>query len=308
MGRAKAWLPWFGRTMIEHVVAQLASAVEEVVVVTSETVDLPPLPARIVRDRDSERGPLAGIRDGLAAVDSEYAFVTSTDAPFLTDSFVSRILDVGKPCAPKSEGHVQVLCAVYPSAGWKEAERLLEAGVGRPLRLLESLGFESLDFDRDFAPGFDGDLDLGRDIALDLGLAPDRGADFKLDLARKPAPETKPGQGSGPELDSAPRPWHGFNTPQAYLDCVRVLDPMATAEVELLGRAALAIKDTKQTVPVGTLGEVLACWPESLGLIAEGRVARSHLVSLGGRDLVRDLAVPVGPGECVSILDALAGG
>jgi molybdopterin-guanine dinucleotide biosynthesis protein A len=246
--------------MIEHVVAQLASAVEEVVVVTSEAVDLPPLPARIVRDRDSERGPLAGIRDGLAAVDSEYAFVTSTDAPFLTGSFVSRILDVGKPCAPKSEGHIQVLCAVYPSAGWKEAERLLEAGVGRPLRLLESLGFETLDFDRDFAP------------------------------------------------DGAPRPWHGFNTPQAYLDCVRVRDPMATAEVELLGRASLAIKDTKQTVPVGTLGEVLACWPESLGLIVEGRVARSHLVSLGGRDLVRDLAVPVGPGECVSILDALAGG
>ncbi len=280
MGRAKAWLPWFGRTMIEHVVAQLASAVEEVVVVTSETVDLPPLPARIVRDRDSERGPLAGIRDGLAAVDSEYAFVTSTDAPFLTDSFVSRILAVGKPCAPKSEGHVQVLCAVYPSAGWKEAERLLEAGVGRPLRLLESLGFETLDFDGDFDRGFDRDF--------------------------VPEPETKPGQ--GPELDGARRPWHGFNTPQAYLDCVRVLDPMATAEVELLGRAALAIKDTKQTVPVGTLGEVLACWPESLGLIAEGRVARSHLVSLGGRDLVRDLAVPVGPGECVSILDALAGG
>jgi molybdopterin-guanine dinucleotide biosynthesis protein A len=282
--------------MIEHVVAQLASAVEEVVVVTSETVDLPPLPARIVRDRDSERGPLAGIRDGLAAVDSEYAFVTSTDAPFLTGSFVSRILDVGKPCAPKSEGHIQVLCAVYPSAGWKEAERLLEAGVGRPLRLLESLGFETLDFDRDFAPDFDG--------ALDLGLAPDRGADFKLDLARET--ESKPGQ--GPELDSAPRPWHGFNTPQAYLDCVRVRDPMATAEVELLGRASLAIKDTKQTVPVGTLGEVLECWPETLGLIVEGRVARSHLVSLGGRDLVRDLAVPVGPGECVSILDALAGG
>jgi len=275
MGRAKAWLPWFGRTMIEHVVAQLTPVVDEVVVVTSESVDLPSLPARIVRDGESERGPLAGIRDGLAALDSEYAFVTSTDAPFLTGSFVSRMLDVGKPCAPQSEGHVQVLCAVYPSAGWKEAERLLEAGVDRPLRLLESLGFEALDFDRDLDP--DLDHERGPDPALDSGAPP-------------------------------LRPWHGFNTPQAYLECVRVRDPLATAEVELLGRAALTVKDTVQTVPVGTLGEVLGCWPESLGLIAEGRVARAHLVSLGGRDLVRDLSVPVGPGERVSVLDALAGG
>jgi hypothetical protein len=48
--------------------------------------------------------------------------------------------------------------------------------------------------------------------------------------------------------------------------------------------------------------------PGSLGLVDGDRVAKAHLVSLGGRDLVRDLAVPVGPGERVSVIDALAGG
>jgi len=238
--------------MIEHVVAQLEPVVDEVVVVTSESLELPALPARIVRDRDPERGPLAGIRDGLAVVESEYAFVTSTDAPFLTDSFVSHMLDRGTASAPLSEGHVQVLCAVYPSAGWKQAAHLLEAGVGRPLRLLESLGFEPVEL----------------------------------------------------EFDGSPPPWHGFNTPQAYLDCVRALDPAATAEIELLGRAAENLEETMWTVPVGTLGEIVSGWPESSGLIEEGRVADAHLASLGGRELVRDLNVPIGPGEHVRILDA----
>ena len=86
------------------------------------------------------------------------------------------------------------------------------------------------------------------------------------------------------------------------------VDPNATAEVELLGRAAKKAAQSRYRLPVGSLGELLAQLPESLSLTHEGRVAKSHLVSLGGRDLVRDLAVPIGPDEQVSVIDALAGG
>lgn len=275
MGRAKAWLPWFGRTLIEHVVDQLLPVVDEVIVVTSEALDLPALPARIVRDREPERGPLAGLRDGLEMATADRVFVTSTDAPFLTSDFVARMLEVGRPCAPVAEGHVQVLCAVYPGAAGKDAARLLEAGVSRPLRLLESLDFEAIEWTPE--SGLARDLVHGRDTTESRG------------------PFAAP-------------PWRGFNTPQAYLDGVRSIDPDASAEVELLGRAALRVEQTLQRVPVGTLGELLAIWPASLGLIEDGRVARAHLASLGGRDLVRDLGVPVGPDERVSLLDALAGG
>ncbi len=254
MGRAKAWLPWFGQTMIEHVVGELAAAVDEIVVVTSEALELPSLPARIVRDRDPARGPLAGIRDGLAAIDSEFAFVTSTDAPYLTRSFVSHMLELGKPCAPVTDGHVQVLCAVYPSTAWKQAERLLESGVGRPLRLLEFLGFETAQI----------------------------------------------------EYDESFPAWRGFNTPEAYLECVVALDPTATCEVELLGRAALEVEQVSRRVPVGTLGEVLSCWPESLGLVDKGRVCSAYRASLAGGELVRDLNVPIGPDERVRLLDSSA--
>jgi molybdopterin-guanine dinucleotide biosynthesis protein A len=260
MGRAKAWLPWFGQTLVEHVVARLAEVVDEIVVVCSDALELPRLEARVVHDLEPGRGPLVGLREGLGAIEADFAFVTSTDTPFLEAEYVRALLERGQPCAPEAEGHVQVLSAVYPRSAHGLADRLLAEGRARPLDLLERLGFE-------------------------------RVAAAALPTGR-----------------SGFAPWHGFNTPKAYLEAVRAVDPDAQAEAELLGRAALAAECARRSVPVGTLAEVLSVWPAALGLVDGDRVARSHLVSLGGRELVRDLALPVGPGERVSVIDALAGG
>jgi molybdopterin-guanine dinucleotide biosynthesis protein A len=262
MGRAKAWLPWFGRSMIEHVVDCLLPAVDEIVVVTSAELDLPPLPARVVSDRAPELGPLAAIREGLTAAaetEAEYAFVTSVDAPHLSADFVEEMFAFGMAVAPVADDRVQVLSAIYPCDAWARADELLLQGVRRPRSLLEELDY-------------------------------------------KPIEWASAGRGS------APPAWSGFNTPAEYLDAVRSRDPDATAEVELLGRAARKAQSSRHRLPVGTLGEILSQLPESSSLVEDGRVAKSHIVSLGGRDLVRDLAVPVGPGEEVSVIDALAGG
>jgi molybdopterin-guanine dinucleotide biosynthesis protein A len=256
MGRAKAWLPWFGRSMIEHVVENLLPVVDEVVVVTSAELDLPALSARVVCDRAPGLGPLAGIRCGLAASRAEYAFVTSVDAPHISRDFVDAMFSIGKAAAPLSENRVQVLSAIYPCNAWKIADDLLSKDVRRPLKLLEEIGYEPIDW---------------------------------ADSHR-------------------PAAWHGFNTPDEYLDAVRLRDPDATAQVELLGRAARRVESTRYRVPIGTLGDALSRLPGSLSLTAAGRVAKPHLVSLGGRDIVRDLAVPIGPDENVSVIDALAGG
>ena len=256
MGRPKARLPWFGRSMLEHVLDRLRPVVDELIVVASAELELPPIDARIVRDREPDRGPLAGIREGLAAARSDLAFVTSTDAPFLTPEHVRSLLERGRAVAPLAEGRVQVLSAVYPCTGWKQAEALLERGVARPLALLECLDYEPLEI----------------------------------------------------HLDEATPPWRGFNTPSEYLACARHVDPNARAELELLGRAARASERRLSSWPIGTLSELLARAPTRLPLVEAGRVAPAFLASLGGRELVRDGALPVGPGERVSVIDAQAGG
>ena len=254
MGRPKALLPWRGRPLIAHVVDVLREATDEVVVVSSEELELPALPARVVVDREPDLGPLAGIREGLEAITAGLAFVTPTDAPFLTPCTVRALLQHGCAAAPELDGRVQPLCAVYPRSCVPDAVALIAAGRLRPLFLLEAAGFHKL-------------------AAGDL---PD------------------------------PNALRSFNTPTEYLSAVREIEPAAQARLELMGRARRLAARAEFAVPPGTLGEVLAHAEPGLGLCADGALATPYLVSLNGRAFVRNLSVPVGPGEDVIVMDATA--
>jgi molybdopterin-guanine dinucleotide biosynthesis protein A len=130
--------------MVAHVVSVVRPLVDEVVVVASRNLELPPLDAQVVRDRKPELGPLAGIREGLECVRSEFAFVTGVDAPFLTPAFVTSLLSHGRAVAPEIDGHVQTLAAVYPRSALARAEAMLAGGHARPLHLLEGVDYQKL--------------------------------------------------------------------------------------------------------------------------------------------------------------------
>ncbi len=144
MGRDKAWLPWRGQPMIAHVVSILGRVVSEVVVVASDALELPPLEACVVRDREPALGPLAGIREGLEQIRADFAFVTGTDAPFLTPAFVTKLLSCGCAVAPEIDGHIQTLAAVYPRTALERIDAMLAEGCARPLRVLEAFDYRKL--------------------------------------------------------------------------------------------------------------------------------------------------------------------
>jgi molybdopterin-guanine dinucleotide biosynthesis protein A len=141
MGRDKAWLPWRGQPMIAHVVSILRPIVDEVVVVASDALELPPLDALVVRDREPALGPLAGIREGLEQIRADFAFVTGTDAPFLSPAFVKALLSCGCAAAPEIDGHIQTLAAVYPRDALERIHAMLAEGRARPLQVLEEFGY-----------------------------------------------------------------------------------------------------------------------------------------------------------------------
>jgi molybdopterin-guanine dinucleotide biosynthesis protein A len=256
MGRAKAWLPWGGRPMVAHVVDVLRKVVDEVVVVTAADLDVPRVDARVVRDRAPHGGPLAGILEGLEHIAAERAFVTGTDAPFLTPAFVAAMLGAGEAAAPLVDDFVQTLSAVYPRSARARAEELLAAGRRRPLDLLEAMEF------------------------------------------RRVPPSELPDTAST----------RGFNTPDAYLDASRERFGAATATLELVGRARAQLGIDRREVPIGTLREALSRLGPGLEIERDGRVLPPFIVSLGGREFVRDTAVPIGPDERAIVLDASAGG
>jgi len=257
MGRPKALLPWRGRSLIEHVVEVLSGVVEDIVVVTSDDLMLPPLAARVLIDEEPEQGPLEALAVGLAAVQAPLAYATATDVPFLSRDLVRAVLDAGGAAAPVVDGFVQTLAAAYPTAeGALAARRLLASGRRRPLELLEALAYQPLE------------------------------------------PAQLPGL----------RGARGLNTPAEFLEAVREDEPGATASLEFVGRPRALCGVDALRVPVGTLASVLARAPEPLALCEGEQVSRPYLVSLGGRDFVRDGRLPVGAGERVVVLDAAAGG
>ena len=78
--------------------------------------------------------------------------------------------------------------------------------------------------------------------------------------------------------------------------------------VQLVGRARLIAGRSELRTSSGSLREVLASLPAELEVCRGDEVARPYLVSLDGRDFVRDARIAIEPGQRVVVLDASAGG
>lgn len=118
----KAGLVVGGRPCLERVCAAVGAVVPRVLVVAAAGQPLPALPpgVEIVRDSTPDGGPLAGLRDGLAAARSggaRLAFVASCDVPLVRVAVVDRLLGIAESSAarivvPVVDGVPQVLAAV----------------------------------------------------------------------------------------------------------------------------------------------------------------------------------------------------
>ncbi|HEX9031519.1 MAG TPA: molybdenum cofactor guanylyltransferase [Streptosporangiaceae bacterium] len=155
MGSPKAGLEWHGSTLLRRTVGILAR-LGPVAVVRAAGQALPSLPAgvQVVDDPREGLGPLQGIAAGLAAVAdlAEFAFVCSTDLPFLHPAFVRRILGAAETAAPPADvvlpvarGFAQPLAAGYRTALAPLAEQLVARGRLRPGYLFEQCAVLRLD-------------------------------------------------------------------------------------------------------------------------------------------------------------------
>ncbi|WIV67155.1 molybdenum cofactor guanylyltransferase [Natrialbaceae archaeon AArc-T1-2] len=90
-----------GVPMIRRVAKRLADAVDAVVIncrrdqceSIAAAMDGYPHDVGFAIDEEPDRGPMAGIYEGLRAVDSEYAVVVACDMPFVDPAFVQYLLE-----------------------------------------------------------------------------------------------------------------------------------------------------------------------------------------------------------------------
>ncbi len=135
MGADKAKLPWRGITMLEWIVAELAHAFEDLVVVAGLNQDMAGLAlpgiARVICDTEPFQGPVRALRVGLTAVQAEVAFTCGCDLPFLNPGLAAALCDMtaGHDAAiPMVGGRLQVLHAAYRKSCLPALDAMLQRG------------------------------------------------------------------------------------------------------------------------------------------------------------------------------------
>ena len=142
MGRPKALLLFDNEPLIAHIVGALQHGFGEVVVVAAPGQELPSLPVKLVRDEVPYQGPVGGIYYGLKAAGSEFSFVTSCDAAFLSPPLIlhliSRISNYDV-VVPYWQERFQPLHAVYRRSVLPLLRVQLERGELRPVYLFDKV-------------------------------------------------------------------------------------------------------------------------------------------------------------------------
>jgi len=122
IGSEKAFLEFFGVTMIERTVEVAGEVADEVVVVARDADQAERLrkvvpEARVVADSVRGFGPVAGLAAGMEAAGSEFVLAVGCDLPFLNPGVINLLFDLARghdAAVPAREGGLlEPLHAVY---------------------------------------------------------------------------------------------------------------------------------------------------------------------------------------------------
>ncbi len=130
-GRPKALIELGGRRIIERVLAVLAPAVDDVLIVTNTPELYAFLELPMVADVYPDRGSLGGIYSGLRAAPSESAFTVACDMPFLHPEIVGLVVaraGLGDVVIPRVGHQLETMHAAYGKACLPHIEERLLAG------------------------------------------------------------------------------------------------------------------------------------------------------------------------------------
>ena len=92
MGRPKAFLPYGGTTMINHILGQIQDLFAEVFLVANEPESFEDFDVDVVKDILPYRGPLGGILSGLLVAQHPHTFVIACDMPLVSPKLIRELV------------------------------------------------------------------------------------------------------------------------------------------------------------------------------------------------------------------------
>lgn len=131
MGRDKAWLRLEGEPLLARQI-ELARALgaEEIFISSRADVDYTSFDCRVLNDRITNAGPLAGIDSALAAISTPLLLVLAVDMPRMTPLPLQTLLvccNETRGAIPRFHQHIEPLAAIYPKSALQLARELLDA-------------------------------------------------------------------------------------------------------------------------------------------------------------------------------------
>lgn len=102
MGRPKAFLPYGGTTMVNHILSTVRDLFAETFLVANEPESFEDFDVDVVKDILPYRGPLGGILSGLLVSQHSHAFVVACDMPLIDPKVVREM------CSKRNEHDVIV--------------------------------------------------------------------------------------------------------------------------------------------------------------------------------------------------------
>ncbi len=132
MGRSKPWIEVGSTVLLRYVVERLAPSFSEVIVSFSEPEQMEQhVPYRVVFDRKSNAGPLAGLEAGLLASRHDVIFVMACDMPYVTRAAAELAVAAARSCdaaIPRHEGLFEPVCGAYRRSALPAIVGALDAG------------------------------------------------------------------------------------------------------------------------------------------------------------------------------------
>ena len=135
MGQDKALLPFRGAPLISHL-ASLVGELKIPVTIVGPASRYSPLGLRLIEDRTSSAGPLAGIDAALHDGDPAWKLILGCDLPHLTATFLSFLCDRARSSSsdaivPLNSSGPEPLCAVYSAPCAPKISAALARGIRR---------------------------------------------------------------------------------------------------------------------------------------------------------------------------------
>ena len=131
MGRPKAFLPYEGTTIINHLIRSLGGVFRQTLLVSNEPEDFEDLDIDVVKDILPHRGPMGGILSGLLVAHYDHSFVIACDMPLVDKNLILNLARKRRENDVVIVSHdngVEPLLGVYSKACVKPLEESLFSG------------------------------------------------------------------------------------------------------------------------------------------------------------------------------------